>query len=43
VQAFVTDGPERRRQLAAMRGYRAPGWPDHFDQVTAWLAREGLW
>jgi glycosyltransferase involved in cell wall biosynthesis len=43
IRAFITDSPERQRQLAAMPGYRAPGWPDHFAQVEAWLTRESLW
>jgi len=43
VQAFCHDSPERTRQLAAMPGYRAPTWDDHFGQVETWLKREGLW
>jgi len=37
VQAFATDGPERQRQLAAIEGYRAPQWADHFTLVEHWL------
>ena len=43
VQAFITDGPARRHQMAAMTHYRAPCWPGHFAQVEAWLTRERLW
>ncbi len=39
VQAYCGDDPGRARQLAAMRGYRAPGWSDHFALVEPWLAQ----
>jgi glycosyltransferase involved in cell wall biosynthesis len=35
---FAEEGPERRRQVAAIRGYRAPTWDEHFRTVEAWLA-----
>jgi glycosyltransferase involved in cell wall biosynthesis len=38
IRDFVTDGPERRRQLAALKAYRAPDWADHFALVESWLA-----
>jgi len=43
VQAYCHDGPDRARQVAAMAGYRAPTWDDHFSRVETWLEREGLW
>lgn len=35
---YAADGPERRRQLSAANGFRAPGWASHFDLVDAFLA-----
>ncbi len=37
ILAFVGDCPERQRQIAAMRGYRAPDWDSHFARVDPWL------
>lgn len=34
---FAANGPARRRQLAALRVYRAPDWADHFALVENWL------
>lgn len=34
---FAANGPERRRQLTALRAYRAPDWADHFALVDSWL------
>ncbi|WP_174297878.1 glycosyltransferase family 4 protein [Sphingomonas bacterium] len=34
---FCGPSPERLRQAAAMRGYRAPDWPGHFARVERWL------
>lgn len=34
---FLGDGEERQRQLAAMAGYRAPGWSSHFTRVERFL------
>jgi len=42
IRAFCDDSPERARQLAAMAGYCAPGWDDHFAQVEAWLTQHRL-
>jgi glycosyltransferase involved in cell wall biosynthesis len=36
---YTGNGAERRRQLNAARGYRAPNWADHFDQVEEFLER----
>lgn len=43
VRALCDDGPERGRQLAAMAGFRAPAWNDHFAGVEAWLGAQQLW
>lgn len=37
IRQFASDGPDRRRQLAAIEGYRAPSWDHHFRIVEAWL------
>jgi glycosyltransferase involved in cell wall biosynthesis len=37
VMSFLDDGPERKRQIAAMQSYAAPTWPEHFSIVDAWL------
>ncbi|AUX70455.1 hypothetical protein CHX26_13965 [Porphyrobacter sp. HT-58-2] len=37
IREFVSDGPERQRQLAALKGWRAPDWRDHFALVDNWL------
>ncbi len=37
---FVANGSERKRQVAALKAYRAPDWRDHFALVEGWL--EGL-
>ena len=38
VQAFSSDDePERSRQLRALKGFKASGWPEHFTNVEAWL------
>lgn len=38
ILSFVGQSPERERQLAAMQGFRAPEWPQHFATVEPWLA-----
>lgn len=38
IREFAANGAERRRQLAALKAYRAPGWADHFALVDSWLA-----
>jgi glycosyltransferase involved in cell wall biosynthesis len=38
IDEFAGNGPERQRQLAALRTYRAPDWRDHFRLVEDWLA-----
>lgn len=38
IREFAANGPERQRQLAALRSYRAPDWRDHFAMVEDWLA-----
>lgn len=37
IESFIEDGPERKRQLAAMSSYTAPSWPEHFAIVEPWL------
>ncbi len=37
IQDFLADGPERKRQLAALATWSAPDWRDHFAQVDDWL------
>ncbi len=37
VREFAADGPERQRQIAALKSYRAPDWSDHFALVESWL------
>lgn len=37
IVSFLADGAERQRQLTMVRGYRAPGWVDHFAKVEGWL------
>ncbi|MEQ5788201.1 glycosyltransferase [Erythrobacter sp. NFXS35] len=39
IEEFAANGRERRRQLAALDGYRAPEWRDHFALVDDWLTR----
>jgi glycosyltransferase involved in cell wall biosynthesis len=39
IRAFCDDGPDRARQVAALRGWRAPNWDSHFARVDPWLAR----
>jgi glycosyltransferase involved in cell wall biosynthesis len=34
---FMTDCPERLRQLAAMGGYSPPNWQAHFAKIERWL------
>jgi len=36
IEAFTHDGPEWRRQLAAMADFRAPTWDEHFERVDSW-------
>lgn len=36
------DSPERAAQMARMQAYRPWGWPDHFQQVDAFLQQTGL-
>jgi glycosyltransferase involved in cell wall biosynthesis len=35
---IISDGPEHKRQQAALPGFRVPSWPDHFAIVEPWLA-----
>ncbi|MDK3159666.1 glycosyltransferase [Kamptonema cortianum] len=37
IEGFMTDGPERRRQLLALAEWSAPDWRDHFALVEDWL------
>lgn len=37
IRHFADDGPERQRQLAALKAWRAPDWSDHFALVDGWL------
>jgi glycosyltransferase involved in cell wall biosynthesis len=37
IMAFCGDDPERKRQVAAARHFRAPTWGDHFRKVEPWL------
>jgi glycosyltransferase involved in cell wall biosynthesis len=37
IRQFADDGPERQRQLAALKAWRAPDWGDHFALVDGWL------
>lgn len=39
IEAFLTDSPERKRQLASLQSYVAPKWNEHFAKVEAWLAQ----
>lgn len=39
IQAFVSDHPERTRQVGLMQGYQAPNWHEHFAIVEEWLDR----
>lgn len=41
VSDFIDDSVERTRQQQAMRGYRAPGWAEHFERVETWLEAIG--
>ena len=38
ISDFTADGAERRRQVAAIQGYRGPTWDEHFRVAEAWLA-----
>jgi len=40
IRQFAADGPERQRQIIALKAWRAPDWRDHFVLVDGWL--EGL-
>ena len=37
IKAFMTDGAERSRQMAALAAWSAPDWRDHFGLVEDWL------
>lgn len=37
IMEFANGHPARQRQLAAMRGYRAPSWAEHFADVDRWM------
>lgn len=37
IRQFAEDGPERQRQIAALKAWRAPDWGDHFALVDGWL------
>ena len=39
VRQYIADSPDRRRQIKALRSYRAPDWASHFTIVEEWLAR----
>ena len=35
---FLTDSPERQRQLATIPDFRPHSWEDHFNRVEVWLS-----
>lgn len=37
IAGFDRDHPERRRQVAALTGYRPTSWDDHFTRLESWL------
>jgi glycosyltransferase involved in cell wall biosynthesis len=37
IRAFMSDCPERQRQLDLMPDFRPPMWADHFGTVDAWI------
>lgn len=37
IRQFAADGPERQRQIIALKAWRAPDWGDHFALVDGWL------
>lgn len=37
IVSFMQNGPERQRQLHALKSFRAPTWREHFSQIMAWL------
>ena len=37
IRQFAADGPERQRQIIALKAWRAPDWRDHFVLVDGWL------
>lgn len=37
VLSFMTDCPDRMRQVRQLRGYRGPDWSSHFAAVEPWL------
>jgi len=37
IRQFAADGPERQRQIIALKAWRAPDWRDHFALVDGWL------
>jgi glycosyltransferase involved in cell wall biosynthesis len=37
IRDFIGPGPERARQIEEMKGFRAPGWAEHFARVDRWL------
>ena len=38
ITAYAGEDPDRKRQLAAARTYKAPDWPAHFANVEVWLS-----
>jgi glycosyltransferase involved in cell wall biosynthesis len=42
IRSFTQDCPERSRQRAAMSGFHAPTWSDHFARVENWLSGSGF-
>jgi glycosyltransferase involved in cell wall biosynthesis len=39
IEAFLTDSPERKRQLTRLQAYVPPKWSEHFSKVEEWLAQ----
>ncbi|MFL6727081.1 MAG: glycosyltransferase family 4 protein [Sphingomicrobium sp.] len=37
IESFIGDPQDRQRQLAALGGYSAPGWSEHFASVEQWI------
>jgi glycosyltransferase involved in cell wall biosynthesis len=37
IRAFVADGPERQRQLGALRNYSPSDWFTHFGVIDTWI------
>lgn len=37
IVSFLQNGPERQRQMHALKTFRSPTWAEHFSHVEAWL------